>query len=272
VNPQVSIITATYNDGRFLNECIDSVINQVFMNWEWIVVNNGSSDNTEQLLKAIDDPRIHVCHLSENLGVSGGRNHGLKQAIGTYICFLDGDDILPSTSLQARLKAFESDASLEFVDGCVKSFKGDLSNLVGEYKPAFQGNPRSRLLSLDGSVFYGNTWMIKRVEGKSYFFNEAISHGEELMLFIELSVSGNYGFTDQCVLNYRRTDHSAMANLDGLRNGYLSIAERMKEINGISLIEQSKFEKKARSIMFKSYAKQGQWMNAVKTWFEFARL
>ena len=81
MNPQVSIITATYNDGRFLNECIDSVINQVFMNWEWIVVNNGSSDNTEQLLKAIDDPRIHVCHLSENLGVSGGRNHGLKQAI-----------------------------------------------------------------------------------------------------------------------------------------------------------------------------------------------
>ncbi len=56
------------------------------------------------------------------------------------------------------------------------------------------------------------------------------------------------------------------------KEGYLSIAERMKEINGISLIEQSKFEKKARSIMFKSYAKQGQWMNAVKTWFEFARL
>lgn len=249
-----------------------SVLSQRYENWQWLLVNNGSTDNTKTLLLKIADPRIHIIHLDENLGVSAGRNIGLKQASGEFICFLDGDDLLPPDSIESRVNVFRKDSSLEFVDGAVQSFSGDVSNVIGRFIPSFSGNPLDNLLSLDGSVFYGNTWMIKRRTGKTYQFREGLSHGEELMLFIELSASGKYGYTDQCVLHYRRSDQSAMANLEGLERGYNEIMKRLKGMKEITDVQRQKFKKKARSIMFKSYAKKGQLLDACKSWMRFTQL
>jgi len=90
--PFVSVIIPTYNYGRFLGEAIGSVLGQTFDNLECIVIDDGSSDETEHVLASFSDQRI-VSTRTPRLGVSAARNHGLEMSRGTLIAFLDADDI-----------------------------------------------------------------------------------------------------------------------------------------------------------------------------------
>ena len=114
--PLVSIITPAYNNAATLQETADSVLAQRYENWEWIIVDNGSSDNTSTLLSQWNDSRIKVIQLPKNLGVSGGRNAGLEKAEGDFLCFLDADDRLTPISIQARMEVMQSSSEITFVD------------------------------------------------------------------------------------------------------------------------------------------------------------
>lgn len=90
--PFFSIIIPTYNRAREIGRCISSVVNQSFKEWEAIVIDNYSEDNTEDIVKSFNDDRIHYFK-NHNYGViSVSRNFGLDRAIGEWICFLDSDD------------------------------------------------------------------------------------------------------------------------------------------------------------------------------------
>lgn len=90
--PEVSIITPCYNSEKFLNDTINSVLNQTFKDWEWIITDDLSKDNSVEILKSIKDERITLIESSENGGAGHARNQSLKQAKGRYITFLDADD------------------------------------------------------------------------------------------------------------------------------------------------------------------------------------
>ncbi|GAB5538467.1 MAG: hypothetical protein Salg2KO_05700 [Salibacteraceae bacterium] len=266
----VSIITATYNDGEFLRETINSVLNQTYSEWEWIVVNNGSTDSTSEILDSVSDKRIIVKHLRQNVGVSAGRNAAIEIAKGDFLCFLDGDDILPERSIESRILIFEKDEKLEFVDGKVISFIGDVSNVVHTYLPSFKGNPSSELIGLTGSVFRGNTWMLRKVAGKRYKFHEELSHGEELLLYLELCESGLFSYTEEPVLLYRNRNSSAMTNLRGLETGYAQLIQHLKHMDHFSAKQKHAFRLRVRSIMFRSYLKQFQAFKSIVVWIKFS--
>src|SRR4051794_25662018 len=90
----VSIITPAYNCEEFISEAIDSVLAQTYINWEMIIVNDKSTDNTEKIVNDYIqlDTRIKVINLSENSGAAVARNKALENANGRYIAFLDSDD------------------------------------------------------------------------------------------------------------------------------------------------------------------------------------
>ena len=94
-----SIIIATYNRSTILRSAIDSVLGQTFSEFELIVVDDGSSDSTSELLSEISDSRLHHFH-QHNLGVSAARNAGALKASGTYLIFLDADDQMGPNYLQ----------------------------------------------------------------------------------------------------------------------------------------------------------------------------
>jgi glycosyltransferase involved in cell wall biosynthesis len=88
---KVSVIIPNYNYAQYVGEAIESVIDQTYSNIEIIVVNNGSTDNSLELLKEFGD---RICLVNqENLGQSGARKSGLLRATGDFIAFLDADDI-----------------------------------------------------------------------------------------------------------------------------------------------------------------------------------
>lgn len=87
-----SVIIPTYNHARFINKCIDSIRSQTYTNWEAIIVNNFSVDNTIELIEAYNDPRLRIVNFRNNGIIGASRNIGIKNSHGEWICFLDSDD------------------------------------------------------------------------------------------------------------------------------------------------------------------------------------
>lgn len=100
----VSIITPSYNTGKYILETITSVKNQTYKNWEMIIVDDCSSDNTKSILDKLEDCRIRVYYNSENKGAAYCRNKALKLAKGQWIAFLDSDDLWYPDKLEKQLE------------------------------------------------------------------------------------------------------------------------------------------------------------------------
>ncbi|XJS10080.1 glycosyltransferase family 2 protein [Aerococcaceae bacterium WGS1372] len=106
----VSIITPVYNAERFINETIESVLRQSYINWEMILVNDCSSDSSVDIIKQYtrDDSRIKLINLEENSGAAVARNTGIEQARGQYIAFIDSDDTWLHNKLSLQIEFMES--------------------------------------------------------------------------------------------------------------------------------------------------------------------
>src|SRR5690606_7807174 len=105
---QVSIIMPVYNTFNFVERALTSVVGQTYSNWELLIINDGSTDKSPEIIEewSRKDERVRVFH-QQNAGVSRARNKGLSYARGKFICFLDSDDWLPrseehTSELQSR--------------------------------------------------------------------------------------------------------------------------------------------------------------------------
>ena len=103
MNKLVSIITPSFNSSRFIEECIDSVLLQTYDNWELLIVDDCSSDNSCEMIKKYDDNRISLIELEKNVGAAETRNIAIRKAKGKYIAFLDSDDIWMPTKLEDQI-------------------------------------------------------------------------------------------------------------------------------------------------------------------------
>lgn len=99
----VSIIMPTYNCGRFIGESIRSVLTQTYTNWELLIVDDCSTDNTAEVVAAFTDPRIHYQRNEHNSGAAVTRNTALRMVKGRYIAFLDSDDLWLPEKLEKQI-------------------------------------------------------------------------------------------------------------------------------------------------------------------------
>ena len=102
--PLISVVIPAYNAEQFLDETLESVLSQTYENWECIIVNDGSTDNTESIAQkwCEKDSRFRLT-IKENGGLSSARNWGIKESKAEYIAFLDHDDVLTPDSLEVRI-------------------------------------------------------------------------------------------------------------------------------------------------------------------------
>lgn len=118
----VTVVMPCYNNGKYVAKAIESVQKQTYTNWELIIVNDGSTDDSEKTINsyAKDDDRIHYIS-QENQGVSIARNAGAKAANGEFICFLDADDWLAPNALEQAIQAYKKhvDCRMFYLKGIV---------------------------------------------------------------------------------------------------------------------------------------------------------
>lgn len=153
MNPKISIIIPVYKAQSYLTVCLDSVLSQRFSDFELLLVDDGSPDQSGKICDAYaaKDSRIRVFH-KENGGVSSARNIGLDNAQGEWIAFVDADDILPDDSLQSLIEATSSDTTM----------------VIGSFEP------------------FGNVFRVEPLTGKAYdkeSLGACLSHYMKSMCF-----------------------------------------------------------------------------------------
>lgn len=104
IDDLVSIIMPSWNTGEFIAESIQSVLNQTYTNWELIIIDDCSSDDTDQIIESFNDERIKYLKNEKNCGAALTRNRGLREARGEWIAFLDSDDLWSSDKLEKQIE------------------------------------------------------------------------------------------------------------------------------------------------------------------------
>lgn len=137
--PLVSIIIPCYNQANYLPETLESVLAQSYSNWECIIVNDGSPDDTDEVAQKyceIDNRFIYI--VKENGGLSSARNFGIKNSKGSYLQFLDSDDLLENKKLDSQVEILKKNSDFEIVYSEPKFFiqNGNKNFLVEKYKKA----------------------------------------------------------------------------------------------------------------------------------------
>jgi glycosyltransferase involved in cell wall biosynthesis len=101
--PEVSVIMSVYNGGRFLRQAIESILNQTFREFELIIVDDGSKDNSPEIVRSYDDPRMSLVCLPNNSGAPAARNAAMQYVKGSFVAAMDADDISCQTRLEKQV-------------------------------------------------------------------------------------------------------------------------------------------------------------------------
>lgn len=117
MKPKISVVMSVYNEEKFLDESIQSILNQTFKDFELIIINDKSTDNSLKIIKKYmkKDKRIKLINTKENKGCPGSRNEGLKVAEGKYVAILDGDDVSSMERLEVQYNYLERNPPIYLV-------------------------------------------------------------------------------------------------------------------------------------------------------------
>lgn len=239
-----SIIVPAYNVANYIERALRSVLIQKVTNYECIIVNDGSTDNTLEIAKSLigNDKRFRIV-TQENKGLSGARNTGIKNAIGEYLVFLDADDYLTEDALSIMEQEIRTQADITLFNFCVFD---DESNKTREI--SFQGkytlDDKYRILEecMYTNVFWFAVWevVVKRsfLEKNNLWFCDGIIHEDELWTMKCLSLSEKVGCVKKPIYCYQIG-----------RPGALTEATSIKELQGLFKVvkELQKFESELKA-------------------------
>lgn len=238
---KISVIITAYNVDKYITQCLDSVINQNFEDIEIVCVNDGSKDNTLEIINqyAKNDSRI-VAISHENIGVSATRNVALKAAAGEYILFLDGDDYLQDGILE-KLYVRASRDRLDFLMGCADTFvDGEYSNeekiekfmsmykIKGEYGENIYAGPEIMCMLRKNKDYYASS-CVKLINNQflknnDLLFEENMIHEDELFSIKTFLLAKRVGIIKETIFMRRMRMESIMTKVTKKENtlGYLT--------------------------------------------------
>lgn len=207
----VSIIMPAYNAEKYISKAIDSVILQTHSNWELIIVNDGSTDRTSEVVDSYKDFRIKLINI-DNCGVACARNIGLDNVNGEYVAFLDSDDYWIENKLETQLYYMLCNSNLVMTFSDYFSFYGDNMIIQNKQLYPFQiSNPNDRLL-----VFNYIATLTVMVKASIVFeldgFDKTFFGTEDWDFWIRISKRGEFGYIDKKLAYYREHNEGISKN------------------------------------------------------------
>ena len=210
--PKISIIIPVYNVSKYIDKCIESVLNQTYSDFELILVDDGSIDDSGIICDKYEliDHRVQVCH-KKNEGVSVARNIGISMSQGKWVTFIDGDDFVAETYLAGLVKPIIKNSDIEFVHGGCTNYFVDTDSFHPEqvYTDVVSENKQHILDEFRGLVV-SKLFLREIIAENNLYFNPAISIGEDMIFTMQyLSLVKKYAFVSENGYYYRRHNTSA---------------------------------------------------------------
>ena len=235
--PKVSVIMPTFNRIKYLCEAIDSVLAQTYKDYEIIVVDDGSMDDTKEALKCYGD-RIRYFYCN-NRGVAGARNFGINQASGEYIAFLDDDDLWLNDKLARQIPVLDNDHMLAFV--CADTYVIDARGRV--IKAWRKGVHNQETF---GSLYESDfAYTLTVVARKSCLnevgpFDEMLTGSEDYDMWLRLAKKYKFKHIPLFLAKYRLHENNQSKDYDLRLKKHKIIAAKPAIAAGISLIQRQR--------------------------------
>jgi glycosyltransferase involved in cell wall biosynthesis len=214
MSDKVSVVTAAYNGIRTIDQTIASVRAQDYQNWEMVIVDDGSTDGTGEVVASIKESRLKLIR-QENQGRSAARNRGITEAQGDYLLFLDADDWLLPKALSQHVTFLEArpEYAVSVADGFFCDDDGariaSFSERRGE---AHSGDVLDRI-AVDSGLFGAPCAVCFRrsaIEGPQIRFDPELVIGEDWHFFIQIAARAHFGFQDSPSCMYRWHEQNTM--------------------------------------------------------------
>lgn len=263
-SPLVTVVVVNYNYGRYLRECVESVLAQTYGNIEVIVVDDGSTDDSLRVLRAYAD-RILIVH-QENKGVSAARNAGAVKGRGQWIAFLDSDDAWQPDKLQQQSRCFRDDAAgMVF---CGVEYIDDSGAYLGNTSPAISGDILPQLVTFVPLTIAGGSTAVVRADCYRELggFDEKLSTAADLDMWIRIAAKYEIRAVTAALVKCRRHSSSMSLNV-GLfeRDNYRLLT---KAFSNSSCARIYHLRRRAfgrfYTILAGSYFQQRQWGTAIR--------
>ena len=210
-NPKVSVVMSVYNGEKYLKEAIDSILNQTYKDFEFIIVNDGSTDESLEIIKSYNDPRI-VLIRQENKGLATALNEGIKIAKGEYIARMDADDISEPERFKKEYKF------MHVHDECVALGTNAIiidenSNNLYTTDLHFNNEISTDYLMEKNPFFHGSMILKREVLLRIGGYNTQIKHfSEDDLLWIDLNKYGKMYILDDVLYKWRIV-HSSISHM-----------------------------------------------------------
>ena len=242
-SPRVSIVVPTYNYGRFLGDALDSIFRQGVESIEVLVLDDGSTDETPEVLARYADPRISV-HRSERLGVNRVRALGVSLARAPIVAWLDADDVWRPGYLARQLAVLESEPEVSFVfTDFVRTENGTvLPETQFDHSPELRRLPSRPARAGGARVIEGDAfaalapcaempcWMQASVHRKAVLEGIRPKPGsqdaEDLYLQLQVYGRGRAAFIDEPMVEVRRHGANSYSDGDQIREGVLAVVQQ----------------------------------------------
>lgn len=190
-NPTVSIILPTYNRIRYLREAIESAFAQTYGDWEMIIADDGSSEETRAYLRSIQDPRVTVLWLPHTGMPSIARNEAIRHARGRYLAFLDSDDLWRPTKLAAQLCALRASPACRWSYTAVDLIEPDGRPLLRDgFAPwvPYAGDVTERVLTIEAHIAIDTVLAERDMVMEAGGFDEQQRFAEDYDLYLRLAM------------------------------------------------------------------------------------
>jgi glycosyltransferase involved in cell wall biosynthesis len=223
---KVSVIIPVYNAEKYVAATIESVLSQTYANFEILIIDDGSPDNSIEVCQQFTDPRIKIIH-QENRGLPGARNTGIRHAQGDYLAFLDADDIWLPTKLEKHVNHLNNSPTVG-ISFCYSSFINQQGKPTGLYqKPRKLYDITPSYVLCRNPVGNGSAAVIRRevfedikfqdnLHGRleEYYFDERLRRAEDIECWLRISIQTHWrheGLPEVLTL-YRITSGGLSAN------------------------------------------------------------
>jgi len=201
-----SILIANYNNGNFFKDCYDSIINQTYGNWEAIIVDDHSTDNSVELIIAIikDDARFKLYENEKNYGCGYTKRKCAELAIGEIAGFLDPDDTLMQDALELMVPAHKNNPTVSLVHSNFY-YCNEMLEKTSLFNRAKSVQVNDRFINLDVSVNHFVSFK-KSFYDRTVGIDPSLQRAVDQDLYLKLSETGPFYFIDKPLYNYRIHD------------------------------------------------------------------
>ena len=184
-NPLVSVLMNCYNSSKFISRAIKSVLNQTYINWELIVWDDGSNDDTLEIVKSFRDKRIKLFSQKKNLGLGLSRINAIKKINGTLVSILDSDDFFEKEKIFEQVSIFKKNEKIALCATWAKFFD-EHSNIISLFESNLDNNEIKKRLSFLNVLPHSSIMYKKNIAENCGWYSRAYEYSQDYDLSLKL--------------------------------------------------------------------------------------